>query len=199
MKYQDIISKLSKGETLTTEEITFLQNTKPLDLDAVKDYLEKDENGKKYLQSQKDNAVTKGIETFKKGTMLELIDEEIKKKFPEETEEQKQLRKLQDDLKRIQDENKREKLLNKALSYATEKKLPTKFIDRLIDEDEEKTIGNIDAFGTFFNESVKSQVEEQFKSNGREPQAGNTNPKVDLRDIKEDDNWFAEREKEFNK
>lgn len=156
-----------KQNNATPELISTVESLKVVNLDNVKEFLEKDETGKKYLQSQKDAAVTKGIETFKEKTMPALIEEQIKVKFPEETPEQKRMRELEMKQQKLEAEIKRKDLLNKAISYANEKKLPLKVIDKFIDEDEEKTIQNIDLFGDIYNEAISQAVEAKFKENGR--------------------------------
>lgn len=156
-----------KQNNATPELISTVESLKVVNLDNVKEFLEKDETGKKYLQSQKDAAVTKGIETFKEKTMPTLIEEQIKIRFPEETPEQKRMRELEMKQQKLEAEIKRKDLLNKAISYANEKKLPLKVIDKFIDEDEEKTIQNIDLFGDIYNEAISQAVEAKFKENGR--------------------------------
>ena len=198
MTYGEIIAKLKKGETLTAEELTFLENTKPVAFETVKDFLEKDEAGKKYLQSVTDSAVTKGITTFKDKTLPTLLEEEIKKKFPGETEDQKKLRQLEEKLAKAEADRKRESLINKALSYANEKKLPTGFIDRFIDEDEDKTLANVQKFENLFNEAIKTGVEAKFKENGRQPEGGQQKADSDY-DKLSDAEYFAKREADFNK
>lgn len=190
MTYSEIIAKLKKGETLTAEELTFLENTKPVTFETVRDFLEKDEAGKKHLQSLTDTAVTKGINTFKEKTLPTLLEEEIKKKFPGETEEQKKLRQLEEMLNKSEAERKRESLKNRALSYANEKKLPTGFIDRFIDEDEDKTLANVQKFESIFNEAIKNGVEEKFKNNGRQPEGGQSNSNSDDSNLT-DSEYFA--------
>jgi len=182
-----------KSNNASTELITSLESLKTVNLDSVKEFLEKDEDGKKYLQSQKDAAVTKGIDTFKEKTMPGLIEEQISKKFPEETAEQKRLRQLEDDNKKFQNEVKRERLLNKAIAHATEKGFPTKFIEKFLGEDEETTLASIDAFGEMYNTSVSAAVETKFKENGREGGGGNNPPKDEDTSKMTDEEYFKSR------
>ena len=165
-----------KANNASAELISSIESLKTVNIDSVKEFLEKDEAGKKYLQSQKDAAVTKGIETFKEKTMPSLIEEEIKNKFPEETAEQKRMRELETKQQKLEAEIKRKDLLNKAISYANEKKLPTKFIDRFIGEDEESTLANIDSFGETYSEAVSTAVDAKFKENGRDGGGGGNPP-----------------------
>lgn len=169
-----------KANSAPAELVSFAEQLKTVDLDSVKEFIEHNEAGKKYVQALKDAAVTKGLETFKEKTLPGLVEEKIKVKFPEETEEQKRLRKLEDENKNFQNEVKREKLLNKALSYAQTKGYPIEFLDRFLGEDEDSTISNIDKFGEIFTSSVTKSVESKFKEGGRKDAPGgddNNQPK----------------------
>lgn len=198
MDLKSILAKLDKGEALTADELNFLKGLKTLTPESVKDYLDKDEAGKKYLQSLNDAAVTKGISTFKEKTMPGLIEEEIKKKFPDETEEQKKLRILTEDQEKLKAEIKRKDLLNKAISIATEKKLPLKLVEKFLGDDEETTIKNLELLETEYNGGITSAVEEKFKAEGRTPPTQTLTPPVDYSKMT-DDQYYSERLKEQNK
>jgi hypothetical protein len=187
-----ILEKLEKGEALLADELNFMKALKTITPDSVKDYLEKDETGKKLLNSIADARVTKGIDTFKKETMPSLIEEEIKKKFPAETEEQKRLRLLEEDNRKFQNDVKRERLLNKAISIANEKKLPLKLIDRFLGDDEETTIKNIELLEAEYNGAITSAVEEKFKEGGRKPGNGDTPPPPDYSKMT-DEQYYQQR------
>jgi len=187
MKLSDIIAKIQKGETLTSEEITSLQNIKLLDQDNVKDYLEKDETGKRYLQSLTDSAVTKGIATFKEKTLPGLIDEEVKKKNPELTEDQKKIQQLATDLETMKSEAKKANLKSFAITLVTEKKIPLKLVDFLIGSDEDSTKANVELFATEFTNSLSSAVQEQFKNHGRKPEGGGSSTEPNLDDLSDEE------------
>jgi hypothetical protein len=198
MDLKSILEKLAKGEALTSDELSFMKALKTINPDSVKDYLEKDEAGKKLLNSITDARVTKGIETFKKETMPSLIEEEIKKKFPAETEEQKRLRLLEEDNKKFQNDVKRERLLNKAISIANERKLPLKLIDRFLGDDEETTIKNIELLEAEYNSAITSAVESKFKEHGREPGNNDKNTPPDYSKMT-DEQYFQQRLSEQKK
>lgn len=193
MDLKAILAKVKKGETLTAEEIAFLEGLKTLTPESVKDYLEKDDAGKKYLQSLNDAAVTKGIATFKEKSMPALIEEEIKKKFPAETESEKKLRLLEEDLNKTKNEVNRKDLLNKATSIAVEKKLPLKLVEKFLGEDEESTIKNMELLEAEYNSAVTAAVDVKFKENGREPGGSpNPNPGPDYSKMS-DDEYFKHK------
>ncbi|MBS3945306.1 MAG: DUF4355 domain-containing protein [Melioribacter sp.] len=191
-KLKEVIEFLKKNNA-PAELITQLESLKTVNLESVKEFLEKDEAGKKYLQTLNDAAVTKGILTFKEKTMPGLIEDEIKRKFPDETEEQKKLRILTDDQAKLKAEIKRKDLLNKATTLAVEKKLPLKLVERFLGDDEDATIKNMELFEAEYNAGVTAAVDAKFKENGREP--GNSpqhSPGPDYSKMS-DDEYFKHR------
>ena len=156
-----------KAFLATPEAAPLLTELKTLDANTVKGWLETNEEGKSYLNSYADSKVTKGIETFKTKTLPTLVEEEVTKRNPKETEEQKALRQLKSEFDNLKKEASRKELLNSALTYATEKGIPAKYIDRFIGDDSESTIANIDAFGTYFKDAVQQAVTGTFKDGGR--------------------------------
>lgn len=191
MELKSILEKLEKKESLSAEEIKFLEGLKTVNLESVKEFLEKDEAGKKYLQSLNDAAVTKGINTFKEKTMPGLIEEEIKKKFPDETEEQKKLRLLLEDQAKLRAELKRKDLLNKAISIANDKKLPLKLVEHFLGEDEESTVKNLELLETEYNNTISKVVEDKFKEEGRTPPTTPKTPPIDYSKMT-DEQYFNE-------
>ncbi|QXJ39579.1 hypothetical protein BV455_02945 [Parageobacillus caldoxylosilyticus] len=148
-----------------------------LTLDVVQKFVSENEEGKKWLQSLTDSRVTEAIKTYEKKTLPKKVEEEIAKRFPPETEEQKQLRELRQKLEQIEQEKIRETLRNKALSVATEKQLPTKLIDFFVGPDEESTLKNLSVLEEVFSAAVQQAVEMKFKEGGRTPQTPSTPPK----------------------
>jgi hypothetical protein len=193
---QDLINFLKENKA-DAGIIAFAETLEAVSLESIKGYLEQNEEGKKYLQSQIDSNVTKGIETFKSKTMPNLIEEEIKKKFPAETDEQKRVRLLEENFAKLQNEAKRKDLLNIALKKANEKKLPVELIESFLGEDEETTVKKIDAFETIFNNALKSNVEDRFKEHSREPNNNNGNNNLDFDYSKmSDEEYYKQRLKQ---
>ncbi|WP_281487138.1 DUF4355 domain-containing protein [Lysinibacillus sphaericus] len=71
----------------------------------------------------------------------------MSKRYPPELEEAKQLRDLKAQFEQSQKEAAREKLVNPALSTATEKSLPSKLVGFFVGDDAEKTTTNPNAYG----------------------------------------------------
>ncbi|NNV04629.1 DUF4355 domain-containing protein [Brevibacillus sp. MCWH] len=148
-----------------------------LTLDAVQQFVNQNDEAKKWLQSLTDSRVTEAIKTYEKKTLPKKLEEEIAKRYPPETPEQKQLRELQQKLEQIEQEKIRESLRNKALSVATEKQLPTKLVDFFIGQDEDTTLKNLSVLEEVFSAAVQKAVEERFKDGGRNPKPSNPDGK----------------------
>ena len=146
-------------------------------VEGVQKFLTENEEGRKWLDSERDKHLSKGLETWKSNNLQKEIDKRIKELYPEETEEKKQLRELNDKIQKMEQEKQREVLKNKALTIATEKKLPiNKIVDLLIADDEVSTVSNIARFEEIFSASVQTAVEERLKGSGyNPPQNNNTN------------------------
>ncbi|MDM5267600.1 DUF4355 domain-containing protein [Bacillus wiedmannii] len=146
-------------------------NPEPLQitLEAVQALVNDDDSGKKWLQSLTDTRVTDAIKTYENKTLPKKIEDEIAKRFPAETEDQKQLRNLKQQFERLEAEKQNETLKNKALSIATEKGLPTKLVDYFIGSDEEATVQGLGTLEEVFSLAVQQAVEEKFKQSGRDP------------------------------
>ncbi|MDN0191174.1 MULTISPECIES: DUF4355 domain-containing protein [unclassified Bacillus (in: firmicutes)] len=138
-------------------------------LDVVRNFVENNEQGKKWLQSFSDSRVTDAIKTYESKTLPKKLEEEIAKRFPPETEEQRQLRELQDKFQSLEQEKERETLRNKALSIATEKGLPTNLVDFFIGQDEAATEQNLGVLSEAFKTFQQNIVNEQFKQGGSTP------------------------------
>lgn len=175
MDLDKVIAFLKEKEA-GEDVIKFVSGLKPVTAETVKDYLENTDDGKKLATSLTDAKVTKGIETFKTNNLQKILDDEIAKRFPPETEEAKKLRELEKRINDQQAEIKKKDLLTAAIKKATEKGLPVSLIDRFLGDDEETTEKNLSAFEEELRKAVETQVELKFKASGREPGAGSPTP-----------------------
>jgi transposase len=141
--------------------------------------------GKKLLQPRLDQHFTKGLETWKEKTLPSLLDEEIKKKFPGETEEQKRLRKLEEELAKERQARVKSELINKATTLATQKGLPVELVSYFVGQDEESTTNNLTALENIWQQHLEKAVAEKFKDNGRSPNAGSGAPKSTIEQLQE--------------
>lgn len=128
--------------------------------------------GKKLLQPRLDQHFTKGLETWKEKTLPSLLEEEIKKRFPGETEEQKRLRKLEEELAKERQARVKSELINKATTLATQKGLPVELVAYFVGQDEDSTVNNLTALENIWQQHLQKAVEEKFKESGRIPNPG---------------------------
>ena len=151
------------------EVSTYLNELKTPNLDGVKGFLEGSEEGKTLLQTLNDRYFSKGLETWKKNNLDSLIASKVSEMYPEETEEAKRIKVLEQKLQEAEQEKTKNALLTKAMSVASEKKLPTKFIDKLLGKDEEETLANLAILEETWSGSLSEAVEGKFKENGYNP------------------------------
>jgi len=165
-------------------------------VEGVQTFLSQNEDAKRWLDSEKDKHLNKGLDTWKANNLQKEIDKKISELYPEETEEKKQLRELNAKIVNMEQEKQREVLKNKALTIAADKKLPiNKVIDLVLGSDEESTVSNISRFEEILSSSVQTAVEERLKSSGyTPPNSGgqNTQPK-NLNDALK--NYYSDKNK----
>lgn len=154
-------------------------------VEGVQKFLNENDEGKRFLDSERDKHLSKGLDTWKSNNLQKEVDKRVLELYPEETPEKKQLRELIVQVEKMHIEKRREVLKNRALTIAAEKKLPiSNIVDLLISDDEESTVSNIGKFEEIFGASVQTAVEERLKGNGYTPPnnaRGNNQPK-DLND-----------------
>ena len=140
--------------------------------DSVESFLGT-EDGKKFLQPKLDKNFTKGLETWKQNNLQTLIDAEINKKFPAETEEQKQLRTLQAKLDALEKEKTLATVKAEAMKEMTEKGLPANLVDFFVADSMEATRDKISVFEEIFKgaltDGINKEVDARFKDLANPP------------------------------
>ncbi|MEC1900967.1 DUF4355 domain-containing protein [Bacillus atrophaeus] len=163
-------------ENKENEEVkAFVGELSAVSADKVEGFLETDE-GKRLIQPRLDSHFTKGLDTWKANNLDALVDAKVKELYPEETEEQKRIRKLEKELKDQKTAAQREKLLNKAVSYASEKQLPADVVEFFIGEDEDSTMKNLGVFEEKYTAALQAAIDGKFKENGRDIDSGSSTP-----------------------
>ena len=112
-------------------------------LDGVKNFLETNEDGKKYLGSYSDSRVTKGIETFKQNNLNKLVQEEMKKLNPTLDERDLKYQALERKFEESDKARTKETLTNKAMKIANEKHLPQDLVSYFLGSDETSMNDNL--------------------------------------------------------
>jgi len=133
--------------------------------------------GKKLLQPRLDQNFTKGLNTWKEKNLPKLIDDGVKEANPSETPEQKRIRELEDKIANAEKESTHEKLLNTAVTQASEKGLPTDIVSFFVGEDEETTLTNLGTFEEKYNTALQAAVDKKFKEGGRDVDSGGKDDK----------------------
>jgi hypothetical protein len=137
--------------------------------DSLKSFIESDEEAKKYLSSTKDKFFTSSLESWKSNNLENLINEEIKKRFPEKSPEQVKLAELEFKIQESERKAMMAELRAKARDLAKEKNLPFEFIDRFIGENEEATVQSINDFEKIWTTTIAKEVEKRMAGNHRDP------------------------------
>lgn len=175
MNLEEIKAFLSENQD-SSDVKEFVKGLNPITIDRVKEFATVNEEGNRWLKQQQDSHWDKSIETWKKNNLDEIVMGKVKELYPEETEEQKRIRMLEQKLAEAEGKEQREALRNKALTIATEKKLPTNLLDHFLGDDEETTLANLAKLEETLNPWVESQVnaevEQRFKDSGRKFQQG---------------------------
>ena len=133
----------------------------------VRSYLDTDE-GKRFIQPTLDRYHNKSLQTWKDNNLQNLVEDEVAKRNPQETEEQKRIRLLEEQLENRDKESKRKDLETKALKLAQDKALPTEIVNFFVGEDEETTSANLDTLKQHLDATIQAQVDERFKAGGRD-------------------------------
>lgn len=165
------IKQLIEANKDNQEVQNYLAGLSKLTPEVVKGYLDTEE-GKKILQPRLDAYFTKGLETWKEKTLPSVVEEEIKKKFPGETEEQKRLRILEEELSKERQARLKSELQNKATTLATHKGLPVELVAYFVGQDEDTTVNNLTVLENIWQQAIEKAVEAKFKENGRLPNPG---------------------------
>jgi Domain of unknown function (DUF4355) len=146
-------------------------------LEDVQKLVNEKEDFKKWIDSEKDKHFSKGLDTWKQKSLPSVLDEEIKKRFPEKDPKDLENESLRTELENFKKEILLKDLKAKALTIASEKKIPSKIIDFFIGQDEESTVSNLSVFEEVMESYVKAQVDERL-NNTHQPPSGGGNPSV---------------------
>jgi len=168
----------NKDEQAVKDFLKTFEKSVELTDTAVTAYLET-EAGKKLLQPIHDRYTNKAIETYKDKTLPGLVEAEVAKRNPKETEEQKQIRELREEMKKKDIEQNRKDQKSLALRIAAEKGLRIDLIDDIkLGETDEETRAIVDRIATKDAEHIKTVVDAQIaeRLKGTPPGSGTPAP-----------------------
>ncbi|MCA1027338.1 DUF4355 domain-containing protein [Cytobacillus kochii] len=150
----------------------YLQGLKSPTLEGVQQFVTSNEDAKKWFSSEKDKHFDKGLNTWMEKTFPQKLDEEIKKRYPDETPEQQRIRELE---MKFEEEARKSKIAEvklKAQSVANEKKLPLSIIDLVVSDNEDKTLESLSIFEEAMQSFVQNEVENRLKDGDYIPPSG---------------------------
>lgn len=112
---------------------------------------------KSYMDSEKDKHSAKNMETWKTNNLSKLVDDEVTKRYPKKdpkdiefanykAEQEKTTAATNATIAKMIADSAHKDLTNKALQYASEKKLPADLVGYFIGADQETTDKNLDKF-----------------------------------------------------
>lgn len=157
-------------ENKSNEEVSaYLEGFKQLGVDEVQNYISQNDEGKRWFDSERDKHFSKGLETWKTNNLEKIISEEIRKRNPEKTPEQIENEKLRADFEKLTKELKLKDVKGMAVKVASEKQIPLDIIDYFVNEDEEKTLENLNLFQSVMDNYIKKQVDERLKGSYSPP------------------------------
>lgn len=173
MNLDDVKNYLEENKE-QTEVKEYLNGLKTVSTDDVKGFLDTKE-GQRFIQPDLDRYFTKGLESWKEKNLEKIVDEEIAKRNPEQSDEQKRISALEKELEKRDAETKHEKIKSFGLSKAQELGVPSDLVERFLGSSDEETEENLSNLKSLFDDHIQKGVETRFKENGREVHRQNDN------------------------
>lgn len=176
LKLVDSVSDDQDINSLLVDTDVFDTFREGITVDIFKDKLKTDKNFKNYLNSVNDNYFNKALETWKENNLEKELEPLITEKYPELVTDpvKKEAAEAKKEIEKLKAEMARKDLLSEATKYALEKKLPVKFVEKLLGEDLDSTKTNLDSFGDEWSKGLESLVDEKMKQSSYVP--GGNNP-----------------------
>lgn len=143
-----------------------------LSIDKIQGYLNEKDEGKNFLQSVKDKHFSQSLETWKANNLDKTVEEEIARRYPGETPEQKEIRKLKQEIESERQNRLKTELKIQAKEIAKEEELPFSLVDYFLGNDTDTTKENLKVLKTEFNRAVEEAVKKQLGGEGYTPDKG---------------------------
>ena len=195
MTFEQIVDALQNNEELSNKvKLNFFT---PENINGFLDTTE----GKQLIQPKLDSYFSKGLDTWKNNNLQKLIDEEVSRRNPAETPEQKAIRELQQQMAQANAEKVKAEQIALGQALASEKGLPTALVPYFIGETESDTRNNLNFLELEYKSTLEKQVESRLKNSGTTPnvplnggKAGGEIPAKDFTKMS-----YAERVELYNK
>lgn len=163
------------NENKDDAEVAKFVNSAALTKENVSAYLDGEE-GKQILQPRLDKYHSKSLESWKENNLDKLVEEELAKRNPEKSEAELQVEQLRREIEEERAKNRRQELLGNTTKQLADEGLPTKLVELLIAEDEEKLNSNVETYRDLVKSVKESAIEEFAKQHGRDYKPGGQNP-----------------------
>ena len=163
LTFEQITDALQQNEELSNKvKLSFLTP------DNINGYLETTE-GKQLIQPKLDSYFSKGLDTWKNNNLQKLIDEEVSRRNPAETPEQKAIRELQQQMAQANAEKIKEEQIAVGQDIASEKGLPTSLVPYFIGDNESDTRTKLNFLEMEYKSTLEKQVEARLKNSNTTP------------------------------
>ncbi|MDP1509342.1 DUF4355 domain-containing protein [Paenibacillus sp. CMAA1739] len=183
MKLEQVKQLIEENQT-NEEWQTYLQGLNPYSVEGIEQYIQSNQQAKSWFDSTVDKRSAKSLETWKANHLENLLNAEIKKRFPAKDEKEIEVEKLRAEVEHMKLEKQRERLTSQAIKIASEKKLPLPLVDFFIGADEEATTANLVMLEQSLQQAIQQQVELRLKGDGYTPPASSTSSTFTLDAIK---------------
>jgi hypothetical protein len=127
------------------------------------------------LQREGDRRVTSALEKFQKEKLPKHVEEEIKKRFPDESPEQKAIRELKQQVENLSAEKVREELKNKTAQLFNEKKLPLELTEIIQANDTDELTSKTDKVAAII-EKIRIEARNEVMKGAPIPPGSKPNP-----------------------
>lgn len=168
MNITELKAFMESADGKSEEVVSYLQGLFPVTVAGIKTFVETAE-GRAWLDSVKDKHLQKGLETWKTNNLADLIDAEVKKRFPEKDPKDIEVERLKNEISTMQTEKLREALTNKAMKAAGEKGLPLDLVAYFVGADEDATNANLKMLEDTWSAAVQSGLDARLKGDGYVP------------------------------
>lgn len=145
-----------------------------LTLEAFKGKVKSDTGFKAYIESENDKHHNKALDTWKKNNLEKELEPFIQAKYPDLVTDplQKKIFELEKKNAEMEAKSARKDLLNEAIKYAADKKLPASLIEKCLGEDIDSTKVIIDSLADDWTKGIETITTEKMKSNSYTPGKG---------------------------
>jgi len=167
---QEIIDYMTTNKD-SAEVSNYVGGLSKITSDRANEFLST-EDGKKFLQPKLDGNFNKGLETWKANNLNALVDARVKELHPDADPRDIKLNEMKKMMESMQSENTHKDLTNKALQYASDKKLPSELVSYFIGADQATTDSNLEKFLSTMSKHDEAIKLEFAKGGSYTPPAG---------------------------